>query len=1024
MTVQAATGSSTRRDSYRAGQDAAREAVAGGRRADLVLLCAAVLHDHDAVLRGVRSIVGDAPIIGGSSFGEMTERGFSDDSVIVMVLTLDDIALSLAVGDGTDQAPEEAGESAARTVGDTPLDQGGGQLGLLVAEMRADERPLLGMQRVLGTDFPLFGGCCSGNRHAPITDAAFSLGYQYSRDRVTQHAVALAVLRGRFSTAFGVAHGWQLLGTEVVVGRTEGSTVYEIDGEPALDFYARFLGDAQPTAFPLGVVGDDHVVLRSARAVADDRGVTFTAPIPTGCKVRLTRGNRADILASSEAATRRAMARLPWGRPRAALVVSCISRRTMLGTRVRQELEGVRRALGADVPLFGFYAAGEYAPRSNRSMYHNCTFCLCLIGEPTESHDSSRVPDVSHRIDTASSRSETQTSARQRVLLVVEDTDVATQCTTALQGLADELVWCQEPAAIERQLEPEYAQVVVFEAHHGARISPYLRDNPAIRTVVLARVPATDWTSAAEIPGFVAYCHLPLAAEELRFWVGRAQQMGRTSIEHREVDCRLQRALRELKSAEDAVETSERLLTETYRAIEVASRNMRVVLDNVQQGFVTLDREGFIAPGWSRAIERLLGPCTGGQQFAAYLGRSNRALGQLFGLAWDQVMAGILPLEVTMDLLPRQWIVGPRHLRLEYVPVQGECADPDSPEGVVVVVTDATAEVKKREAEAQQQEAMEIFQQMIRDPDGVTQFARDATKLVEWLTRDNEQEERDPVVIRRVLHTLKGNCGVMGLHRMAATCHDLEDDLAVRSLPGLTPDQSASLRQAWRTVADVITSFQAQRGDEIAVSRKTIQTLSDKAAQGIPGREMAAEIRTLLHDPVRRRLERLADSARALAKRLGKDPLEVIVQVDDLRLESRRWDPLWTDLVHAVRNAVDHGIRVASGSTTTTPRITLRAVREGRTFSVSVADNGPGVDWERVAAKATQLDLPATTRADLTAALFADSFTTRPDTTETSGRGVGLSALRRTVERLGGTLEIHSEQGRGTILTAEFELPR
>jgi chemotaxis protein histidine kinase CheA len=88
---------------------------------------------------------------------------------------------------------------------------------------------------------------------------------------------------------------------------------------------------------------------------------------------------------------------------------------------------------------------------------------------------------------------------------------------------------------------------------------------------------------------------------------------------------------------------------------------------------------------------------------------------------------------------------------------------------------------------------------------------------------------------------------------------------------------------------------------------------------------------------------------------------------------------------------------------------------------VCIRDDGAGIDWARVATKAEARGLPHGTKAELEEALFADGLSTRDVTSEISGRGVGMGALRHAVRELGGRVEIHSRTGRGTTL--EIRVP-
>ena len=81
---------------------------------------------------------------------------------------------------------------------------------------------------------------------------------------------------------------------------------------------------------------------------------------------------------------------------------------------------------------------------------------------------------------------------------------------------------------------------------------------------------------------------------------------------------------------------------------------------------------------------------------------------------------------------------------------------------------------------------------------------------------------------------------------------------------------------------------------------------------------------------------------------------------------------------------------------------------------MSIEDDGRGIDWDRVRAKAKACGLPHATEADLEAALFSDGMSTRDDVTAFSGRGVGLGAVRSACEERGGHIRVWSRLGHGT----------
>ena len=133
--------------------------------------------------------------------------------------------------------------------------------------------------------------------------------------------------------------------------------------------------------------GDDSEYLRGSWGGVDKTtgAVTFLATVPEGARVRLTLANRDEILSGCIESLTMAKANLPAGAELgAALFFSCTARKTLLGTRTREEIKLVRDMLGEGVPACGFYGYGEISPNngdSRRTRYHNESFVTLLIGE-------------------------------------------------------------------------------------------------------------------------------------------------------------------------------------------------------------------------------------------------------------------------------------------------------------------------------------------------------------------------------------------------------------------------------------------------------------------------------------------------------------------------------------------------------------------------------------------------------------------------------------------------------------------
>jgi two-component system chemotaxis sensor kinase CheA len=185
----------------------------------------------------------------------------------------------------------------------------------------------------------------------------------------------------------------------------------------------------------------------------------------------------------------------------------------------------------------------------------------------------------------------------------------------------------------------------------------------------------------------------------------------------------------------------------------------------------------------------------------------------------------------------------------------------------------------------------------------------------------------------------------------------------------------------------------------------------------------ALELRTT---PLLRIVEPLPRAARELAERAGKR-VEVELAGAELELDRSILDRLSDPLVHLLRNAVDHGIeapevREAHGKSPT-GRIVIEARREKDNIRISVSDDGAGIDLDAlrdraVSAGVLHSDLAEDLPVDAIAALvFEPGLSTAGSVSQISGRGVGMDAVRATIESLGGTVELVSDRGAGTTTT-------
>lgn len=462
----------------------------------------------------------------------------------------------------------------------------------------------------------------------------------------------------------------------------------------------------------------------------------------------------------------------------------------------------------------------------------------------------------------------------------------------------------------------------------------------------------------------------------------------------------------------------EKIVAARTNQLESRNRDMRMVLDSVEQGFFTVDQQGRMSEERSAAVDRLLGRPEPEDTFGCLLRRHDKNAGDWFELSLDDVFADIMPVEVTLDQMPSRCVADGRNLSIEYNPVYSD----GTLTALAVVVSDITAEVEREKLEAENREMMSMIDRISKDKAGFLEFFQEAEEIVELLRNDSRD---DLALVKRRVHTLKGNAGIFDLQRLAQACHVIEDHIAeYEELPN--GPAWTELFGCWASIRGNLRRITSDTSAGITLSDDQYETLLDGLLSGESRGTLATTVAAWKLEPTQNRIHRVAEQAQALAVRLGKGDIIVRQDCGGLRLDATAWSGYWSAFVHVVRNAVDHGLespddRLAGGKPGA-GSLEISTSLDGDTFVVSISDDGRGIDWGKVAESARHLNLPAEERADLVNALCFDGLSTAVSVTETSGRGVGMGAIRQACNDLGGRLTVESDEGVGT--TFRFSFPR
>lgn len=327
-------------------------------------------------------------------------------------------------------------------------------------------------------------------------------------------------------------------------------------------------------------------------------------------------------------------------------------------------------------------------------------------------------------------------------------------------------------------------------------------------------------------------------------------------------------------------------------------------------------------------------------------------------------------------------------------------------------------------------------------------FAEDVEEQLRLMDGGLAAMERDPsagahhlAALFRAAHTLKGAARVAGLPCAENLCHAMEDVLAAARAGALalTHGHVALLRSAADALAATARRLRAGDNPDAAALDTVAAALAAADLHDLPhasanpgarDRSVADDVSPVaftLSEPAREhqphvRARTLADACEALP-RIVADAAEacgrrarVEIRGGEVPIGGAMVAALREALMHLARNAVAHGIeppeaRERAGKLPV-GTVAVEAGMDAGTLRVTVADDGGGLDL--AALRAVMDD-----DGELAELLFEPGVTTRPVATAISGRGVGLDAVRAAMRRIGGTVSVDSEAGRGTTFTLQ-----
>jgi two-component system chemotaxis sensor kinase CheA len=252
--------------------------------------------------------------------------------------------------------------------------------------------------------------------------------------------------------------------------------------------------------------------------------------------------------------------------------------------------------------------------------------------------------------------------------------------------------------------------------------------------------------------------------------------------------------------------------------------------------------------------------------------------------------------------------------------------------------------------------------------------------------------------------------------------------------------ESAVANQSIRVHVDLLENLMTMVSELVLTRNQLLQILrSQKDSEfGAPLQRLNQVVSELQEGVMMTRMQPIGNAwaklpriVRDLSLELGKK-MDLVMKGADTELDRQILDLIKDPLTHMVRNSADHGLesteeRLAAGKPET-GTITLNAYHEGGHIIIEISDDGAGLPTEKLKQKAiasgltTEAEVEAMSEQQIQKFIFKAGFSTASRVTAVSGRGVGMDVVRANIEKIGGTIELNSVEGRGSTFVIKIPL--
>lgn len=488
-----------------------------------------------------------------------------------------------------------------------------------------------------------------------------------------------------------------------------------------------------------------------------------------------------------------------------------------------------------------------------------------------------------------------------------------------------------------------------------------------------------------------------------------------------------------------SLEVSTKELYEANEKFRFINKAMNAMVNSLDEGFFVIDREGKCGQISSLSAIKFLGREPKGEHLSDILNipdSDQEAFTDWLEMVFNEVIA----FEDLIDLAPKQLNQPESSLKIEvkFKPIR-------NPEDqriveIVVILIDNTERAEAEKKLSEQKIFTEMVIKYFNNKSSfvrMIQMTRETSESMKYWTFNSQNWHEQINSLNRILHTLKGGFNTLSMHPLGSKVHQIEDTLLIlcKSKTNLN-DIASSIRQLSHELETELQQFLQKHRRILNLNYHA------KSTTEIPTNNIYNFSSELLRRGLTDLLQHFTDAIVAVPLESLFAPIEAhvysqslnqdknidfkIIDPQRIRVIPEFYTELFEQMVHIFNNILDHGIETTeernalnkdvNGSVTISLKVVEDIQHLEQGLLITISDDGRGINPSLVRDRLAEKGILTATESDeqVIYHIFDQGFSTQTSTTLTSGRGVGMAAVLKTIQSMQGTIAVKSAVGQGT----------